>query len=387
MTAKSRQIELLSAFSADALAASPFHNRKWAVSAIESHSSSEDLKSSVRIYYLSRYIRSSQLERLLTHVPYICTGGDSHILTQDGSHYSMLGDARIAHSYLITNEERRLSRNKCIASLAKVYSVGGYRSQLQLLEKSEVFECVVVSGAGPQFEARYLDDQDFLITQALGLARLKEYAHFGEVPEKWDAVVNACKTGGDFVQISERCIFHAAGYLVSMRECTHLWLSAFNDSVQRTGCGKRGYFKMTAIGTGFFANVAGSHSNIGDLLMPLILQAVEDVLTARQYPHIGVLEFPDFSRERVFTPTKDNVNGVKLIGAPFKDVLDFSDEVKQQYVVGVLNPGDCFACVGNELEYGSVEAMLGNNTSIRTTQCYIWNELVLDDGKYVAVEI
>jgi len=54
-------------------------------------------------------------------------------------------------------KERRLARNKCLASLESVYAVGGYKTPLQALAKEEVFEVVVVSGAGPQFEAEYLD--------------------------------------------------------------------------------------------------------------------------------------------------------------------------------------------------------------------------------------
>ena len=179
-----------------------------------------------------------------------------------------------------------------------------------------------------------------------------------------------------------------------------MWLRAFDDMVGRMALSgeweeegrewKKGYFKMTAIGTGFFADVGRTGTNIGDTLMPLILRAVEQALSAQSYTNIAAIEFPDFSGRGLFTPTQARIknakNDIELVKAPYRDVLEFSKETRERYVCGVLNPGDCFACVGNELGYGSVEAMIGNNTTVRRTQCYIWNEEVLNEELRVAVE-
>lgn len=190
-----------------------------------------------------------------------------------------------------------------------------------------------------------------------------------------------------------------------MKECVGLWLRAFDDMVSRMPSEgnegedggsewkrnrKKGYFKKTAIGTGFFADVVRSGINIGDTLMPLILRAVEEPLSAHSYPNIAAIEFPDFSGRGLFTPAQSRIknakNDIEFVKAPYRDVLDFDQETRERYVCGVLNPGDCFACVGNELGYGSVEAMIGNNTTVRRTQCYIWNEEVLDERLRIAVE-
>ena len=93
---------------------------------------------------------------------------------------------------------------------------------------------------------------------------------------------------------------------------------------------KKGYFKMTAIGTGFFADVVRSGINIGDTLMPLILRAVEETLSAHSYPNIAAIEFPDFSGRGLFTPSQSCIktakNDIELVKAPYRDVLDFDKD-------------------------------------------------------------
>ena len=171
-----------------------------------------------------------------------------------------------------------------------------------------------------------------------------------------------------------------------MTECMHLWLKAFDDSVGQIGGGRKGYMKVSAIGTGFFADVANIYINIGNLLMPLLLKAVPKAILSHDYSNIGVLEFPDFSGDGLFTPTEPELKGIKLVAAPDRDVLEFTSDTREKYMLGLLNLGDCFSCVSNELEYSSVEAMIGNNTTVRMTQCYIWNERILDQENWIAVE-
>ncbi|MCJ1245954.1 hypothetical protein MMC30_003158 [Trapelia coarctata] len=141
---------------------------------------------------------------------------------------------------------------------------------------------------------------------------------------------------------------------------------------------------MTAVGTGFIADVTRSGINIGNTLMPLILRAVEQTLSTHSFPNIAAIEFPDFSGRGLFTQSQTHVendkNNIVFVKAPYREVLEFDKETRERYVCGVLNPGDCFACVGNELGYGSVEAMIGR------TQCYIWNEEVLNEELRIAVE-
>ena len=382
------RLRFLSALNATALSSRPYHNQKWRLNSDESIHDTDELSTSVRLYYLSRYLNASQIPGLIANVPYICTGGDYHIITQDQVPQWNLDVARRHFPSLISNEERRISRSKCVASVVKVYAIGGYNSPFNALSKQDFFSCIIISGAGPQFEATYLDYQDFMIVKNEPTGRLLQFSHFGDLPPSWDDALKATELGDDFIRIGRGAdaILHAKGYLVSMSECMHLWLQAFNDMVGMFGQGKKGYMKITAIGTGFFADLANSLGvNIGEVIMPLLLKAVRNALSSHTYEHITALEFPDFSGRGLFTPEVLHANGVRLIAAPYKDVLDFEYEVKREFCVGLLNPGDCFACVGNELGYGSVEAMIGNNTTIRSTQCYIWNENILDECNIISV--
>ena len=394
------QAQHIATLHAEKLSAHPYHNPRWPINGEDSSVAATSFNPSLRVYYLARYFPvPSSIPPLLVHVPFVCTAGDSHIETQDGRYHASLDAARQAVPSLITTTQRRLSRAKCVASLARVYAVGGYRTPLRPLAAAECFDCVVVSGAGPQFEAPYLDHADFVVEAGRPSARLPPYAHWGALPATAEDLERAAQTpdGGVLVIAGAPGRYlHVAGYLASMAECAHLWLTAFDDTVRRVGAStlpgepssgpRKGYLKVSAIGTGFFADLAGGGPNLGRTLMPLLLRAVERALARRTYAHVAALEFPDFSPGGLFTPTAGAVNGVALVPAPRRDVLDFPAEAKREYVVGLLNPGDCFACVGNERGYGSVEAMIGNNTTVRTTQCYIWNERILDAANYVPVE-
>ena len=72
-------------------------------------------------------------------------------------------------------------------------------------------------------------------------------------------------------------------------------MTAFNTLVKTHGSGKRGWLKATAVGMGFFTQLA-SVGNISHLLFPLLLEAWRLVLTRGSWPHVAVVEFPDFAR-------------------------------------------------------------------------------------------
>ena len=386
---KELQSHLIDSLKAHKLAARPYYNKLWPITESESIEHAKSFNSSFRVYYLPRYIAKSEIRRLITQVPYICTAGDSYIQTQDLEVQESLSAARENFPGLINNQERRLSRCKCIASIAKCYAVGGFKSKVKPLPKSEIFDCIVVSGAGPQFEATYLDFADFILTEESHRNRLSRYSHFGHISESWTDIVKAAEKKEDFTPIgsggSIEFVFHKGGYLVSMAECMHLWLTAFNDMVPMVSKRKSGYLKISAIGCGFFSDVARANTNIGTILMPILVKATETALKQHQYQSIAVIEFCDFSKTGAFAPTQKEISSVELIHGPRADILDFSSEVKEEMVMGLLNPSDCFACIGNETQYLSVESMIGDNTTIRSTQCYIWNEQCLNEEKYIAV--
>ena len=386
MPRKELQASLIRKFNAQGLAEEPYHNDLWRVSKDEYLADAKKLADTVRVFYLPDYVGGSEILKTITHVPYICTSGDSYIQTQDQKIQPSLEAARKSYPDLISNNERRVSRGKCIASVARCYAIGGYKTQVQPLPRSDLFDCIVVSGAGPQFEAPYLDYADFILTEKSHGSRLKRYGRFGKIPDKWKDIVEASKSCEDFVRIgSGERVFHKAGYLVSMTECMHLWLTAFDQMIPLVSKELRGFFKISAIGCGFFSDVAGASTNIGTMLMPILVQATEAALEAHSYPNLARIEFCDFSKDGSFAPSGRSVNGVDTTHGPRSDVLDFSRDAKESYVVGLLNPSDCFACVGNETRYLSVESMIGDNTTIRHTQCYIWNSEVLEERNYIEV--
>ncbi|KAI4156309.1 MAG: hypothetical protein LQ340_000364 [Diploschistes diacapsis] len=379
---------LIQKLNAQVLAENPYYNGQWPVTREQSLEHIKEIAHTLRVFYLPRYfpLGTTEIRKLITCVPYICTAGDSYVQTQDQTVQSSLLEARRKFPDLISNEERRLSRAKCIASVAKCYAIGGYKNRLKPLKKSEIFDCVVISGAGPQFEASYLDFADFIFTKHSTGTRLKQYSSFGDIPDTWNNLVEAAAHGEHFLKIgSGSHIFHKTGYLVSMTECMHLWLTAFDRMVQEHFQGRSGYFKISAIGCGFFSDVAGAGINIGTTLMPVLVKAIETACGNHSYPNIACLEFCDFSKDGSFAPTCSSINGIKTVHGPRSDILDFFPAAKKKFVVGCLNPSDCFACVGNETHYQSVESMIGDNTTIRLTQCYLWNRQVLDTFKYIEI--
>lgn len=134
--------------------------------------------------------------------------------------------------------------------------------------------------------------------------------------------------------------------------------------------------------------------------------------------HLSVLELCDFSRSKTFTltapgspeGTETHVAGVRVLHSVKRGLLDFTGldadpasrdtasataaassealaeaEAVGAYTPGMVNAGDCFAFPGNERGYGSVEAMLGENTSLRRNQVYLFNPWILDSACHVAL--
>lgn len=144
--------------------------------------------------------------------------------------------------------------------------------------------------------------------------------------------------------------------------------------------------------------------------------------------HLSVLELCDFSSTKTFTLAPAGagegqeavVGGVRVLHSVRRGLLDFTAldadadptsaaaadatttagaagsaaaskaaEVEAApigaYTPGVVNAGDCFAFPGNERGYGSVEAMLGENTSLRRNQVYLYNPWLLHEGSHVAL--
>lgn len=79
------------------------------------------------------------------------------------------------------------------------------------------------------------------------------------------------------------------------------------------------------------------------------------------------------------------INGVRVVHAMRRSLLQFSAEELAGYTCGVVNAGDAFALPGNEYGFCSVESMLGDNTTMRRGQVYLHNPWLLDERTHVPV--
>jgi hypothetical protein len=338
----------------------PYYNEMWKVKEGFAYTDSTKHMQTARVYYLPQYIDGMEIPQLISGVPMICTSGDRYIVTQDGKVQKNLATARTKFPFLITNEQRRRSRMKCIASSTKALGIKGYRSRLLALSPEDTFDCIVVTGAGPQFEADYLDFADLIVSKNNMRTRLECYSDLGPIPKTWEDIRT---NKDDFIEINraEDYVFHKAAYIKTMNESFYLWFKAFDDQVRLVDPEKKGIFQLCAIGCGFFADLPLhlSAGNIGRMLQPILVDCVVNVLENYRFPNIGAISFCDHSPNASFSPGRDVVQGIELIKAPKSDILEFNTTHKSKFILGLLNPSDCFALPGNEFNYGSVESEIG----------------------------
>ena len=166
-----------------------------------------------------------------------------------------------------------------------------------------------------------------------------------------------------------------------------LLLTAVNESAKQAG--KPAFLKATAVGMGFFAQVNCEY-DISHHLYPYYLRAFRDLLATGLYPHIAEVEFPLFSDlfEQFYNGIfiTNSYGGVR-VSQSRRDVLKFSEEECDKYYLCVVNPSDANALPGNEWTSTSVEASIGNNTSLRFDQVYLMNPEVLNSANFIPVEI
>eukprot|EP00698_Gefionella_okellyi_P023670 TRINITY_DN8152_c0_g1_i1.p1 TRINITY_DN8152_c0_g1~~TRINITY_DN8152_c0_g1_i1.p1 ORF type:complete len:451 (-),score=58.84 TRINITY_DN8152_c0_g1_i1:254-1606(-) len=398
-----------------------------------------------RVFYLAGILAPHDIPRLLTDVPQIAINGDQHIRLQNSKHFTSTSpidyQVRVGENVLITYTERRRSRKKVIASMSNVYAFGGYPAKTRIVEYSEPIQCVIITAAGAQFEFEHLEWRDFIIAPGQPADMRPLFAHYyphtnGVIPSFAD--VHQCMGGAPLTPLALAALrlprgsdttsaptatttagpapvatygrplstadyldvgrpgapvyLNVAAYRCSAVEDVRLILTAFSHMVAVDRAQRRGWFKLTAIGLGFFAShPAFNNSSIGQKLAPLLLQAIEIVLSSDCLPrprggepYLAVLELPDFMKGG-FTPAWGDIKGVRVVKGYSRDVLLFEPEELAGYVCGALNAGDCFCIPGNETGYMSVEAAIGNNSDVRIAQAYYHNRQLLDVSTYIAV--
>eukprot|EP00708_Paratrimastix_pyriformis_P002952 GAFH01001716.1.p2 GENE.GAFH01001716.1~~GAFH01001716.1.p2 ORF type:complete len:441 (+),score=111.27 GAFH01001716.1:180-1325(+) len=380
----------------------------------------------------------------------ICVSGDNAIELQNGT--ALMGPEGRRYAAVLASRnlpplldytERRKAHKKVIASRCRCFASRGYpRGEPQPYAKPYP-EVIVVTAAGPQFENDALEWKDFIIDvdQPANPTPLfpSYYRHSGgaipahseildlmrrvsrqgveispEEKQKSEAYLS-CGIFPVVVSPGEKPIkpvagekpgpifFNAAAYFNCMVEDIELILTAFarmvderNQELPADAPKRKGYFKFVAIGCGFFAqNRRFGAGTLSPMLYPLMLAALQNVLTANRLPRdrhgqplIDTIELPDFSGRSIFTPSwgDEPIHGISINKGHARDALDFTREQFATYWCGCLNAGDCFCIPGNERQYASVEAAIGNNTDMRIQQAYFHNPQLLDLSRYVPVD-
>lgn len=378
---------------------------------------------SVRIYANDLYINNTtspfsplSLNRALTKTAAVTVHGDRDGLFQDGSPFpedlSYFTQLKSGDPESLSTEERLLAGKKIIASNSIALATGGYPflNTKKLLKNP--MEIGIFSLAGAQFEMPYLHYSLFALDPHKDTIKATPFSHlYSESPNSYKEAIDALDIrdfnphfsrirdgffflsrthSGDFYRSffkKDNIIFLNTAYQKHLYEDTALLLAAVNEFAKEQG--KPALLKATAVGMGFFAKVDCVYS-IKHHLYPYYLRAFRDLLKTGQYPHIAKIEFPTMTEsfEEIYknTMTDERYGGVQVTQSS-RDVLQFTDKEKEEYYVCVVNPSDANALPGNEWAYGSVEAMIGLNTSLRADQVYLMNKDVLSPDHHRLVSI
>ena len=301
----------------------------------------------IRVYYLDKYIRFIDMSKYLVYVPLVAINGDGYVRLR-GNDIPFVDGLEITNykqrSDLITYDERIKARRKVILSNNLLFGYGGYKSE-QVAYKKPV-KCIILTYAAPQLENLNLEYQLFISKN--------------NIPKS--------------IRLNNGAYFDMIKYTQTIREDVSLILHAIEDY-----CSDKhsAYVHVVAAGTGFFANVPNV-GNIGHLLMPIILESYLIVLRNNRFENIGVLCLLDFTSNNQFSYT-GKINNVNIITEKNRDVADFN-YVKSNYSFVAINPGDAFSSIGNEAPNASVEAALGNCSTLRITQNFFYNPSIFDNA-------
>ncbi|MBU0651226.1 DUF4804 domain-containing protein, partial [bacterium] len=394
---------------------------------IEGYKSSDKFKTSkgdVKVFYNDAYFDKGQindkegtefgsLNRLLTKVQKVCVDGDQYFKTLDRQEFkgnkavkvlASIGDEKNAIGFdkALVLEERKKSRKKVIASDSLVFAKGGYPASSKIEENTNPQECIVISAAGPQFEMmNKLEYQDFIIDLSQNQSKTTNEFSMryckstnGDIPDFYtvNKQMGNKKETENYLKISDTMILNKEALLNSYIEDIYLILKSFDQMVadknKREGTNKKGYFKTLGLGLGFFANIAGIN-DIGECLAPVMVEAYNKVLNNYKFENIGQIDFSAFGHLETALnkyPLDNKINGIEITSGK-KDIFDFDGINRDEYIVGALNPSDSNALVGNELNYQSVEAMMGENSTITVDQTFITNDKLTDKENFVPVKI
>lgn len=287
------------------------------------------------IYFDNTIISSNAIARAYRLcIPAVDINGSRDIILPTGEEFKRIDPDLINKYYLSNPDDRIKARNIYSISLVHVYATGGYPISSPI--KRADHDLYLIQCAAPSFENQELEYR-------LLISKGKTNIGVSGLYLDKEAYTNL--------------MYHTFRNLLQVVK-----QSSFEDEKEdqvRT-------LRIPALGTGFFANLAGK--NISEYLIPLIVKGLELALWERFDQSVKCLdqvELLDFSPHQTFKPTMDSINGIALVHSKNKDLLTAPNPNEICYVV---NAGDANSWVGNEVEYNSVDAMVGNNTDVVYTQ-------------------
>lgn len=303
----------------------------------------------VQVHLLTEFIPRKEINHYLIDVPLICINDDKYIETQGSNKpyknpqkFYSYRDLIKRHPNMLSYEERIRARRKIIISNNLIFARGGYHTSFKIYKQP--ISCVIVTYAAPQLENRFLE-------YSLYIKPITRYSKG--------------------IQISKVLYFDNHSYYDDIKKDILLILSTINLYCENK---KKAYVHIVAAGTGFFS-VVPEVGNINVHIYPLILQVYAEILGDKyHFKNIDTLCLLDFDGKFQMRKTFDNI---KVTYERNRDVLDFTYLNINDYTLCLINPGDAFSAIGNELGYESVEAEIGNNTTLRITQNYFYNSEVL----------
>ncbi|WP_298624293.1 type IV secretion protein Dot [uncultured Legionella sp.] len=369
-----------------------------------------------KVFFNSSYFPdASAIHRALTKIPAVNVAGDRTGVFQNGLDFPTDPDffAKIptGHAELLSPLERLTSAKKIIYSKSAVFASGGYPYTSLQNEYAEPINVGLFSLAGASFENRYLHQRLFILDpHHPRIDTAKFPSLFRNLPTEFADAKNELgpydvspsfarirtdlpylartQSGTNYPSFSKKnaLILASEAYRRHLLEDTSLLLTSVNEAAKEAG--KPALLKAAAVGMGFFAKIDGSYA-IDHMLYPYFLHAFRKLLTEQSYPWIAKIEFPTFTelQQNQFETMFDNFPSPVSIVQTSRDVLKFSTEETERYFPCAVNPSDAFAYVGNEWGFGSVEAMIGNDSSLRFDQVPHTNPRLLDSKHHISVKI
>lgn len=375
-----------------------------------------ETQSSVRVFANKKYLPDTEtINEALTKVTAVNVSGDKSGYFQNGLPFpneaGYFEKIPVGHPELLSPIERLTGSKKIVSSHSLVTASGGYPLTNPLLPYRKPIRVSIFSLAGPSFENNYLHYRLFLLDSEQKIIDSPLFSHLHDgLPIQFDEAKKELgeydtnklmarirlgfpylarfSSGGFYPSFSKSnaIIFLSEAYFRYQLEDVSLLLASVNQTGKETG--KAALLKATAVGMGFFAKIDCGY-DIQHIIFPYYLRAYKKLLSEHKFPWIAKIEFPIFNeiQQEQFDSIFEDYDGPTKVYRSTRDVLEFREEEIEKYLPAAINPSDAFALTGNEWGYGSVESMIGNNSSIRFDQVHHMNPLILDPSHHVEAQI